>query len=516
MVQNKHMTKRTVMVAVGEICKVRNAALFATGTGYSFARVVRVNKNTARLAVLFKFADNVTVVFKELQKLKASTRTTVLRRLKATRFPRRKERTTNTDTVQDSQPVFNIEVFTATPDVDESDPPVDSGMERAPPEVAVESQSSVESKTITTSAVDKEKTHEGAAKSATTSALLDTSLTRPVPSSDASLLSGFLEPEYGITTPQWFFSYLCESSLVWSAVGDGDSVHSQLYKLVSPPYNGRVSYSQQEQDYEACVIQGGWIDRDSEEWSIIQHKLFVETGEFDLSHPETRRKVSSILITEYNCTASVVSRKIILGWSVSGPPLTEGLNVVSRCLVKKTNTVLMIAEDSILNFTGNAIVNAANEYCLTGGGIDAEVNKRGGNALFKAREELPFLEENIRCYTGDAKITIAGNLHCEHVIHAVGPRFPSYTSNEEALRVLEDTYKSAMSVARQNGMKMVAFCLISAGIFRGNCALYDVVKVAVTSLAKYSYPGLERLFLCAYTPEERMVLKTVLHHIVPH
>ena len=50
--------------------------------------------------------------------------------------------------------------------------------------------------------------------------------------------------------------------------------------------------------------------------------------------------------------------------------------------------------DSVVNFTGDAIVNAANEGCIGGGGIDGEINRRGGELLHQARNQLPVLGKN--------------------------------------------------------------------------------------------------------------------------
>ena len=71
--------------------------------------------------------------------------------------------------------------------------------------------------------------------------------------------------------------------------------------------------------------------------------------------------------------------------------LIMGLLTSFKIHLPRTNTVLYLAFDSVLNFTGDAIVNAANEGCLGGGGIDGELNRRGGPLLEAARAALPCL-----------------------------------------------------------------------------------------------------------------------------
>ena len=111
-------------------------------------------------------------------------------------------------------------------------------------------------------------------------------------------------------------------------------------------------------------------------------------------------------------------------------------------------------------------------------GIDGEVNRRGGDALEAARVALPVVDGHKRCLTGDAKITVAGDLPCSKVIHAVGPAFgysPHLADHADKLELLEAAYKNSMERARENELKSVGFCILSAGIFRGGCPLKIVI-----------------------------------------
>ena len=189
-----------------------------------------------------------------------------------------------------------------------------------------------------------------------------------------------------------------------------------------------------------------------------------------------------------------------------------GLLTSFKVTLGGSGTAMYIAFDSVVKFTGDAIVNAANEGCLGGGGIDGEVNRRGGDTLVAARFALPDMEAGCRCPTGDAKITVAGDLPCSKVIHAVGPAFghsPSLVDHAESLERLEAAYKNAMERARENELKSFCFCILSAGIFRGGCPLKVVIQKGLESIAKNVYNGLETVVFCGFTAQEQAELSDI-------
>ena len=123
-----------------------------------------------------------------------------------------------------------------------------------------------------------------------------------------------------------------------------------------------------------------------------------------------------------------------------GTPLRLRLNhfylgVIPRDIVDlPRGGKLVVSQGSVVDFQGDAIVNAANQGCLGGGGVDGAISRAGGPELFRARQRLPVLRlartaarSEIRCNTGDAVVTTAGgSLHSKWVIHAVGPNFRGY------------------------------------------------------------------------------------------
>jgi len=176
-----------------------------------------------------------------------------------------------------------------------------------------------------------------------------------------------------------------------------------------------------------------------------------------------------------------------------------------------------VSKGSVLDAHVGALVNAANEGCQGGGGVDGAITSAGGDLLAEKREALPCLEGSDwrRCNTGDAVVTSGGpfgSLRCECVIHAVGPNYHSLPDGEgdELERgdaLLRSAYVSSMARAKEEGCKTVAFSLLSAGIFRGRQSLDTILAISVGAVADGAYEGLERVHLVAFTPAEQRKLK---------
>jgi len=164
-----------------------------------------------------------------------------------------------------------------------------------------------------------------------------------------------------------------------------------------------------------------------------------------------------------------------------------------------------------------AIVNAANEDCQGGGGVDGAISNVGGQQLAEMRAALPVLPNTggVRCRTGDAVRTQLqdkdgrfGSLRVSCVIHAVGP---DYHDIEDAERGdvdsifderLRNAYCAAMREARTGSVETIGFSLLSAGIFRGRRSLRDVLTVAVEAIWENAFVGLNEAHLVAFTRQE--------------
>lgn len=209
---------------------------------------------------------------------------------------------------------------------------------------------------------------------------------------------------------------------------------------------------------------------------------------------------------------------------------------------------LRVARGSVLDFAapppsatsgGNAvvvgaIVNAANEGCLGGGGVDGAISDAGGPDLARDREALPILQgtRDVRCETGNAKITGPGDygtLHVPYVIHAVGPAYFRYEGVVVEGReddpfaypdgLLFSAYQQSLQRCQEKDITDVGYSLLSSGIFRGRQSMPAVLGIGIEAIHEWVTEStdvgkLKSVTLCGFSEREAALLLKVTTRVL--
>ncbi|GAA3759810.1 O-acetyl-ADP-ribose deacetylase [Terriglobus aquaticus] len=164
---------------------------------------------------------------------------------------------------------------------------------------------------------------------------------------------------------------------------------------------------------------------------------------------------------------------------------------------------LLIHRGDITKLHVDAIVNAANQSLLGGGGVDGAIHRAAGKELLAACELLG------GCATGDAKATPGFKLPAKWVFHAVGPRWKGGTKGEDDL--LAGCYRRSMQLARKHACKSIAFPAIATGIY--HFPPDRAAHIAVTTVREHlPDSGVEQVIFCCWNEETEQIYRALLDH----
>ena len=167
---------------------------------------------------------------------------------------------------------------------------------------------------------------------------------------------------------------------------------------------------------------------------------------------------------------------------------------------------IQIVRNDITKMNCDAIVNAANQTLLGGGGVDGAIHRAAGPELLAECKTLG------GCHTGEAKITGAYRLPCKYVIHTVGPAWRGGAYHEE--EKLISCYRNSLKLAEDYHCDSVAFPLISAGAY--GYPKEQALQTAVSEICKFLMHHDIMVYIVVFDKDCFQISKRLIHDITEY
>ncbi len=172
-----------------------------------------------------------------------------------------------------------------------------------------------------------------------------------------------------------------------------------------------------------------------------------------------------------------------------------------------------VVHGDITELAVDAIVNAANETLLGGGGVDGAIHRRAGPRLLDACRRIPQVRPGVRCPTGEARATPGFDLPARHVIHTVGPVWHGGGHGEAGL--LEACHRHCLALARMLQAGQVAFPAISCGVYGYPAEQAARIAMAAVHAELATHRQSTRVLFCCFDERMRGIFQEALDDARP-